>query len=75
LFEIVGWFRGLTCDFWAENEERKLTAKAKAMKSVASSSTTFKAKWWPLCGWDAALKPPLYLRSKGNGATVEKESL
>jgi predicted trehalose synthase len=27
----------LTCDFWAENAERKIKAKAKAIKSVASA--------------------------------------
>src|SRR5216683_3623813 len=26
LFEGVRWFWGLTCDFWAENSERKMTA-------------------------------------------------
>jgi hypothetical protein len=29
------WFWGLTCDLWAENEEKKITATTKAIESVA----------------------------------------
>jgi hypothetical protein len=36
LFVGFRWFLDLTCCFWAENGKRKITAKAKAMKSVAS---------------------------------------
>jgi hypothetical protein len=32
LIDEVGWFWGLTSDFWAENDKRKTEAKAKAME-------------------------------------------
>jgi len=32
----VRWFRGLTCEFWAENGIKKSGAETMAMESVAS---------------------------------------
>jgi hypothetical protein len=32
LFVGFKWFWGLTCDFWAENEKRKIAVAAKAME-------------------------------------------
>jgi hypothetical protein len=32
--EWVRWFEGLTCDFWAENGERKFLVEITAMESV-----------------------------------------
>jgi hypothetical protein len=67
-FEGVRSFWGLTCDFWAENADKKIKAKAKAIKSVAlpfglhsglrQSGGRFAA------ALDAGLKAPLYLKSK-----------
>ena len=37
--EWVRWFLDLTCDFWAKNEERKISANVTTVESIASAAS------------------------------------
>jgi hypothetical protein len=37
--EWVRWLWDLTCDFWAKNEERKISAQVKKMESITSPAS------------------------------------
>jgi hypothetical protein len=61
----------LTCDFWAENAERKIKAKATAIKSVASPfglRSSLRQSGRPLRGWARrGAEAPLYPKDKSKG--------
>jgi hypothetical protein len=69
LFERVMWPLGLTCDFWAENDKRKMARETKVIHSATSVVQVRGGRRTGL-GWDVdraywmGLHPMLFANSR-----------